>query len=152
MGYLSINYGTVVNPNLNLFVYGSLQYEPVWSRLIQQPYAQYPALLKGYRRLKVREEDYPGLIPAQDQDQVTGHVRLQLTPHDLQRLDQFEGEYYARFPVTVQRLDAPTIWLPAEVYVFKPDHWHRLSDHPWDAEEFAAQGLQRFIRDYAGFF
>ena len=46
----------------NLFVYGSLMYEPVWRRIVRGEFQSTRASLRGYRRLCVVNEDYPAIV------------------------------------------------------------------------------------------
>lgn len=45
----------------HLFTYGSLMFENVWRRVVSGRYRSTPATLHGYRRQRVRGEDYPAL-------------------------------------------------------------------------------------------
>ncbi|KAJ5908550.1 hypothetical protein N7495_001232 [Penicillium taxi] len=75
-----------------------------------------PALLHGYQRHRVRDADYPGIVPvseAQEKDQasksslktsVLGTIVYGLSDADVQRLDQYEGSDYAHKTVWVRTL------------------------------------------------
>ena len=105
------------------------------------------ASLRGFQRLAVIDEEYPAVIPAVD-DEVTGILYRDLSAADLQRLDEFEGEYYQRLTVPVVTDLGKT---EAEVYVFKPHYRHLLTGTAWDVEAFRVRGIQRFLQDYSGF-
>lgn len=67
-----------------------------------------PALLRSYRRHRVRNADYPAILPHNDEEGssscVRGSVVSGLTEGDLYRLDIFEGSQYSRQKVKVQVL------------------------------------------------
>lgn len=72
-----------------------------------------PAVLHGYKRHRVRDADYPGIVPAKSSDAsdkssnattVLGTLVSGLTDGDIHRLDIFEGEDYSKQEVTVQTL------------------------------------------------
>lgn len=134
---------------MHLFVYGSLMFEPVWSRLAQNAYAQYPARLPGFVRRKVRHDVYPVVFRSQNGDDVEGLVYLDVTEADIKRLDAFEGEFYDRQDHTV--VVEGRRELVAAVYVLK-DCYRDLIDHvEWDPQWFAAEGLPHFLGEYKGF-
>ena len=62
-----------------------------------------PALLRGYRRHKVRYADFPAIVTAGSPEQtVRGTLVAGLTDADIFRLDIFEGSMYERVVVDVQ--------------------------------------------------
>lgn len=130
---------------VDLFVYGSLMFDPVWTRVVGQPKTSVPASLSGYRRYAVRDETYPAIL-AQSGAQVAGQLIRGLAAEQLARLDAFEGDDYRRIVVDVfaeQRL-----W-PAHTYLFlRPD---LLTDQDWDVDGFARSGIDEFMRRYGGF-
>lgn len=67
-----------------------------------------PAVLHGYRRHRVRDADYPGIVPIPSPDcsktSVVGTLVSGLTDGDIYRLDQFEGDDYRRQKVQVHTL------------------------------------------------
>ncbi|KAI9369499.1 AIG2-like protein [Aspergillus egyptiacus] len=119
-----------------LFFYGTLMAPQILHRVIHgSPTPQKwqkdllhfrPAILHGYRRHRVRNADYPGIIAAEESPSsssnsiststgtgtgtgarsasVLGTVVSGLTDGDLHRLDIFEGSEYAREKVRVRIL------------------------------------------------
>ena len=132
---------------MNLFVYGSLMYREVWTRLVDRDFERRPARLSGYRRLKIRNEDYPGLV--RGVGTVSGIVWLDLDEQTVRRLDEFEAECYRRVSGSV--VDDGGKELPADFFVIKESHRAILEDDEWDADDFERRGLRRFIDSYSGF-
>jgi hypothetical protein len=79
--------------------YGSPKPEPWQSRLLTIK----PAILHDFCRHKVRNCDYPAIIPQADST-VRGTLVTGLTEGDVYRLDIFEGSDYARRKVKVRVL------------------------------------------------
>ncbi|WP_024851191.1 gamma-glutamylcyclotransferase family protein [Hydrogenovibrio kuenenii] len=135
----------------HIFTYGSLMYPEVWQQLVKGNYDSCQANLSGYHRKSIHQQDYPAVF--QDEmsknKQVLGRVYFDVSPDDQVTLDTFEGEEYDRL---TERLFIPDLGeIEVEVYVFKPDYLHRVTDEDWDVEAFEAEGLQRFLNQYKGF-
>jgi gamma-glutamylcyclotransferase (GGCT)/AIG2-like uncharacterized protein YtfP len=132
----------------DLFTYGSLMCEDIMASVVGAPLRFTPALLPGYRRFLVRDEQYPGVI-AVEGGSVAGMVYHEIAPEGWSRLDRFEGELYDRVPVTV-RYDSG---VEAQVYcyVFRSQYQHRLTAIPWDYDAFLRSGKHIFQSQYSGF-
>ena len=131
----------------HVFTYGTLMFEPVWSRVVQGSYTSCSATLDGYCRYAVSGETYPGLLRQQGFS-VAGLLYLDISDPDMLRLDHFEGESYCRETVKLEVNDGI---LEAVTYCFRPEHQHRLEQKEWDLEEFRQSGLSRFMQRYSGF-
>ena len=120
-----------------------------------------PAILDSYCRRKVRDCDYPAIIPSSGA-QVRGTYVQGLTDADIWRLDTFEGEQYTRQMVRIKLLEedgeghtepnADDSELEAETYVWA-DGVEDLEEEEWDFVEFRLQKMSRWIggdEEYAG--
>ena len=76
---------------MNIFTYGSLMFERVWTVVVAGTYRKTNARLFGYQRRKIRGEAYPALVPGTADDWVDGVVYLDVGQRDAVRLDRFEG-------------------------------------------------------------
>ncbi len=133
-----------------LFTYGSLMCKDIMASVVGTPLRSTPAILPGYRCFCVRDEQYPGVIFAENEGStVEGIIYHDITPHGWARLDRFEGEMYDRSAVTV-RYDKGG---EARVYcyVFRPQFQHRLTTTPWEYDDFLRNGKQLFQNQYGGF-
>jgi gamma-glutamylcyclotransferase (GGCT)/AIG2-like uncharacterized protein YtfP len=83
---------------VNIFTYGTLMFEEIWSQVTAGEYDRIPAILSGYDRKLARGEVYPVLYPSTDISLVEGFVYIGVTDVDLGKLDAFEGEYNCRRP------------------------------------------------------
>ncbi len=147
----------------NVFCYGSLMFDAVWSRVVSGRYRAAPGRVRGYRRFAVLGESYPAVVPWPEAE-VIGRVYFDLGAADIARLDAFEGAEYRRDTVEVELLEprvdptAPTQLAAhaprgaasarADLYVFLAQN--RLASEAWDARRFGAEQIERFIADYAG--
>lgn len=133
----------------NVFTYGSLMFAPVWSRVVNGTYASCPATLHGYQRLAVKGEEYPVAVPTSAADCIAGRMYYAVNTADMQRLDMFEGDYYARLPVMVA--DGNGKMLAADVYVLRPEYADISTGKAWDEEHFRTVGISAFMLRYQGF-
>ena len=132
---------------MNLFAYGSLMFEPVWSSLVKRPRASMLARLDNFERQGVRAELYPGLIHKPGA-LTQGRLWLSLSATEIDVLDAFEGAPYERQSVQVAvsaRQGGQTL-VAAQVYVFKDVT--ALTGKPWDASQFYLRDLDRFLAQY----
>jgi hypothetical protein len=106
-----------------------------------------PALLCDHRCRLVRGEVYPAVI-GYPGDQVSGLLYEAVTDHEAALLDTFEGEMYRRRGVDVLLGDCG---VGAQTYILADTYRDSLSEEPWSLERFVADGIDRFVADYAGF-
>ena len=124
-------------------------FDDVWQRAVGGDYRHAPARLYGYRRLKVRHEVYPGLVPAAPEFYVDGRLYFSVGSTDIRRLDHFEGPTYRKESVQCRLTE--TRVSSAEVYVFKKQYRRLLVPEDWDPVEFEKNGLGIFLARYRGF-
>ena len=129
-------------------------FQPVWSAIVSQKYSKQRALLKGFARYQVRDEDYPAIIPAEQSaevpNEVHGVIYRDIDAVDLLRLDDFEGDQYYRKGVTVELEDQTT--LTAHSYIFRPEYRHLLIEKSWKPEAFELYKMPRFLNRHWDFF
>jgi hypothetical protein len=130
----------------------------VWTRVVAGSYRSLPATLRGFRRQRVRGEDYPaleqapGAAAADAPAAVDGVLYLDVAAADLATLDRFEGADYRRIEVpVVLRQDAPGgppagSALLADTYLFVAAH--KVEPAAWDPVEFERERIGRFLREY----
>lgn len=133
----------------HLFTYGSLMCNDIMARVAGYHPRGLPATLVGYHRSRVRNEEYPGIFP-QPGCQVKGILYLDIPPRALERLDQFEGDYYHRSEVDVVGED--TTLHRAMTYIIKHEYQALLTNEEWSYADFLAVGKTKFLQDYLGFY
>lgn len=131
----------------NCFTYGSLMCPEIMSRVVGRAMNAETAVLDGYARHPVRDEDYPAMVPDRH-GRVQGVLYRHLSPQALNRLDRFEGEQYDRTRVEVQ--DAAGVIVPAWTYVFRPEFADLLISGDWDYGDFLATYKKRFMARHMG--
>lgn len=135
--------------SVNIFCYGSLMYPQVWNLVVKGNYQQQQAQIFNYRRKKIKNEEYPGIIAAKTEDIVEGIVYFNVSNDDLKRLDLFEGNQYIR--VEVNCLLSQNSYFIAHTYVINPQYRAIVDDEDWDKQQFEQNGLKKFLRKYQGF-
>jgi gamma-glutamylcyclotransferase (GGCT)/AIG2-like uncharacterized protein YtfP len=149
MPALFLGWPWIRDVGMHVFVYGSLLFEEVWSRLVRGSYVRRAARLHGFTRRRVRGDVYPVIVKSHNADWVDGMVYLNVTEEDIRRLDVFEGDFYDRqnHGVVVEASEKAV----AAVYVLKDDYDYMTDDVGWDPEWFAREGLVIFLGRYRGF-
>ena len=132
----------------DFFAYGTLMFEDIMSSVSGCGCKCEPALLHDYRRYRVRNAVYPGIVP-ESGGVVRGTVYFNLAESAWQRLDLFEGEMYRRQTVEVKFADRRT--QRAQTYIVRPEFTSRLSRREWSSDEFLREGKSRFLARYRGF-
>lgn len=123
-------------------------FDRVWDELIRHAYSKTAGRLYGYRRVCVKQEDYPALVEYKDAH-VDGVLVIGIMPPDIIVLDRFEGECYCRKKVKV--LSANGEEIDAETYVFREVYRGLLTKTEWSVDSFCKRGIDRFLGRYAGF-
>ena len=159
------------------FFYGTLMAPPVLHRVIwgcQTPPTPAhtsllkirPAILHAHQRRKVKQADYPAVLPAKPTSSVRGTLVEGLTDGDIWRLDIFEGSEYQRRSVKVRILestkphndvddddDGETVLgevesqgaeIEAETYLWIAGA-KRLEAEEWDFDEFVREKMKRWV-------
>ncbi|KAF2716535.1 hypothetical protein K431DRAFT_13249 [Polychaeton citri CBS 116435] len=114
----------------------------------------YPAILHNHRRHRVKNCDYPAVIPATTESTVRGSYVTGLTENDIWRLDIFEGDQYAREKVKVKILttvgdekgegNVEGEEVEAETYIWIAPK-HELEEVEWDFAEFQREKMRFWV-------
>ena len=131
----------------NIFVYGSLMYDEVWQRIVQGFHPKIKAEIVGYKRLKVKNAEYPGLVKAEGI--VQGLVWLNVSQSDIEKLDLFEGDFYKRVEGIATDINNNKIIV--NFYLIQNSYLSILEDVEWNKEEWEQHGLEKFLKNYVGF-
>lgn len=130
-----------------LFCYGSLEFEKVMQAVTGRSFAGEPATLDDHARYRVRDADYPGLVPEPGAS-TEGTLFRDLDADTFATLDRFEGPLYERRALLV-RVRAGG-WRTAQVYVVREAQRHALTREPWDSQAFARDRLEAFLSRLRG--
>jgi len=101
------------------FFYGALMHPKILKRVLHNDATHLkicPSLLSAYMRHKVKDADYPAILPSErskallgrkltsEENSVRGTLVSGLTAEDVSLLDVFEGDQYVRLQVLVHPL------------------------------------------------
>jgi len=129
-----------------IFVYGTLQFPAIMAAVAGACFTGTAATLAGFSRYAVADAPFPGITP-DPRSRVDGLVYAGLDATALERVDDFEGEPYRRETVEVC-IDSDGGTIAADTYVIRP-HWRSiLLDRGWDADAFARQWHDRYLRAF----
>ena len=106
------------------------------------------AVLRGYRRLCVKGEHYPAMVPDSGCS-VEGIVYKDIPEAAWPQLDRFEGEMYARKSVRIELAKGQKI--SAETYVIYADFTDCLDEIDWDFSAFLRDGKGSFRKSFKGY-
>jgi gamma-glutamylcyclotransferase (GGCT)/AIG2-like uncharacterized protein YtfP len=134
---------------MNIFTYGSLMFERVWTVVVAGTYRKTDARLFGYQRRKIRGKAYPALVPGAADDQVDGVVYLDVKHRDAVRLERFEGAFYSKKKESCLLPDGSRI--SAWVFVFKKEYADLVEARTWDPVWFEKNGIHAFTAAYQGY-
>ncbi len=127
---------------MNLFAYGTLMWTEVLDAVVGCRLHGEPAVVEGFRRLRLAGEHYPAVLPAPG-GRVEGILYRGLSESDFRALDAFEGEEYDRIEIQLGEIAA---WL----YVLAPAWRHRAVDLPWNPADLTPGQLAEFCSVYKG--
>src|SRR5690606_1528351 len=127
-----------------LFVYGTLMHAPVFESVTGRAAGEMiPARLSRIRRSCITGVAFPGIVP--EENAYTDGLLVEVNAESLALLDAFEGAWYKRETVEVEREDGQKI--TAEVYVLEEKARSLINPEPWEFEKFLAVDLHSFLND-----
>ncbi|MCW8908875.1 MAG: gamma-glutamylcyclotransferase [Sedimenticola sp.] len=137
---------------LNLFVYGTLMFPVVMTRITGIRVPAIEARLPGYARytLADREQARVPVIVAEAGACVQGRLLCGLDSDVVETLDRFEeigSGRYRRITVVVQSVDGE--WRMAEVYAAGEQALSHLAG-PWQPDQFERHELERYLSRLSG--
>ena len=132
----------------NCFAYGTLMCADIMRKVTGNHFSHSDAKLKDYQRYALKQQVYPAIIK-QTGALVCGVLYYDVPQNVWLRLDDFEGDMYARVTVKVKCSNAKII--DAETYVIRPEFQHLLGRPNWDLDEFIRTGKNQFENTYLGF-
>lgn len=124
---------TETGPEQKLFCYGSLMLPDLREHLIQKKSNQSAAIEKGFRRFKVRQRTYPGLI-AEGKSEVRGVIIYPLDLDDFEKLDEYEGLEYYRSEIEVLNEDSGKLEM-VQAYLYNKTYTQNITDQSWDLSQ-----------------
>ena len=124
----------------SLFAYGTLMFPVVIKSVIGRVPDSRLAVIKGYRRLEVNGESFPGLVKG-DNERVEGLVYVNISREEWERLTAFEDDFYELQEVSVDCLGTT---VSALAYIVSSSRKSVLSDKVWNPDCFRENHLEGF--------
>lgn len=125
----------------NVFVYGSLLFDDVFTTVTGIHASSEPATLRGFARYRVSEATYPAITREAGASTLGALIRG-LDASAMAALDRFEGDMYIRERVHVVTELGVTV--EAHTYVIVDDAAHLLEDAAWDPDEAGPAARAQF--------
>lgn len=120
-----------------LFAYGTLLCKEILEEVTGYLPGGVTAKLEDYRRFSLKGATYPGMARCSGHE-VEGVVFFDITPEAWGRLDEFEGELYARERVVALTPGGREV--EAHAYVLKEQYQHLAEERDWDIGVFIKRG------------
>jgi len=133
----------VATPRYTFFVYGTLMEPQVLSLVSGEHFNSFrlrPAVLHGYRRVRVADATYPGIYPAEGSE-VQGFLARGLSEEAVRRIDAFENDGYDRQNLQVISKQGT----PVQAAAYVASSRMKLTDEEWDFEVWRANHRQAFL-------
>lgn len=130
------------NKKYPLFVYGTLMWPQVLRALTGKSWVTEDAVLKGFKRCRIKGAVYPG-IKREPASSVKGKVVRGLGGKELSMLDQFEGDAYER--VRIQVNTESNKEEEVFTYVIRKAYKHILSDQEWKETDISDEDIKGFL-------
>jgi gamma-glutamylcyclotransferase (GGCT)/AIG2-like uncharacterized protein YtfP len=121
-----------------LFCYGTLMLSDIMQSVARCKQTPRPALLHDYACYRVRDAVYPGIV-YEPGGLVFGVVYNDINPQQLAAIDRYEGPIYRRKMICVHLEGGNPI--PAWGYLIADEYRRRLTDEPWDIQDFVNDQL-----------
>lgn len=128
---------------VHLFTYGTLVFPAIMEALTGRHFQSQSVICPSYRRARLVDRVYPGMIAGDSADTTPGILYFHLDPKSVQILDQYEDDFYERRSVRVQSGSGQTY--EAHAYVIPESQKHLMTDQPWSPDEFAAVSYHQYL-------
>lgn len=124
----------------SIFVYGTLLSPEITSKLTGKSFKMTPAVLPGFKKYCVKENDYPAIIPMDDSN-TSGMVLEDIDDSSLNVISFYEGDEYVKKKVTVLLNDTPKkvltfVWVKGQ---------NLLENREWNFQNFQKTKLKYYI-------
>lgn len=131
------------NQSKTIFVYGTLSFDKVISGLLGRELAGSSATIAGFKRIKIKDKRYPGLIKSTPDSIIEGKVHTDIAAEELVLLDTFEDNFYQKIEAEVKLKDGQT--KKAFTYIVPEHNKHFATKAEWNHDEFSEKHLQDYI-------
>ena len=131
---------------MDLFVYGTLAVPEIYERVTGNTPTLKPCILENYKRVKLKERLYPGIVKALG-NKVNGYLIEELNDKDRFLVHEYEGFEYQTETLTVHINGNIK---NAVGYVLSPEFTHICTNEAWTIEWFLKNHLQTYLNIFLG--
>lgn len=131
------------NSLVNVFCYGTLEFNAVMQKVTGAIFAPEPATLIDYARYLVKGAPYPAIV-YQPGAVTEGTLFRGLSTQQMHMMDEYEGSLYDRIESVV--LASKGELIPAQIYIVPPSRQHYVSRQAWNKHEFELLYLNNFCK------
>ncbi len=134
----------IMNTSLStIFVYGTLSFGEIVSALLGRPLEGISGTITGFKRIRIKDKRYPGLVVTNSESSVSGMVHTDITPEELELLDTFEDDFYKKFKTEIKLENGNKI--QALVYIVPEENLKFTTTEEWDRDGFGENYLTDYI-------
>jgi gamma-glutamylcyclotransferase (GGCT)/AIG2-like uncharacterized protein YtfP len=127
-----------------IFVYGTLSFDNIISALLGRAMKGTPGSISSFKRIRIKNKRYPGLVATNSDSSVSGMVHTGITPKELDLLDTFEDDFYQKFKAAIQLNNGGQI--KALVYIVPSENKKFTTNEEWGRNNFG----KNYLADYVG--
>jgi len=138
----------LADPTYSFFFYGTLMDRAVLNLVSGIDFTAMqlqPATLRDFQRYRVKDVQYPGIVPSEG-DHVSGVIVRGITQEAATRLDHFENDGYDRENVTVETKFGRQV--NAAAYI--ASNRMVLEEEPWDFDAWKKRHRNGYVERVRG--
>lgn len=126
---------------MHVFTYGTLMFGEMMKALTGRTFPTVPASVQGYKRIKLKGENFPGLIPMEN-ERTHGIIHRDVDPESFKLIDALEDDFYDRSVLEIRGDNGE--FYRALTYVINQPSLPFLTLDSWDPDEFKEKHFQDF--------
>lgn len=128
----------------NIFAYGTLMIQEVFTIVTGREHAQLPARVYGFARYSFRDRVYPAMVAAASVDFVDGVIYARLPKESIEALTAFEDSRYRKITVDAELKDNGRK-IKAAAFVLPGDCASLIRKTEWSLTGFRKKNLDTYL-------
>jgi gamma-glutamylcyclotransferase (GGCT)/AIG2-like uncharacterized protein YtfP len=128
----------------NVFAYGTLMMQEVFTIVTGREHDQIPARVYGFSRYSFRDRVYPAMVASSGADFVDGVIYACLPKDSIEALTDFEDQRYRKITVNAE-LKESGVKTEAAAFVLPNDSASLIRETEWSLAEFTEKNLESYL-------